>query len=200
MPRYKFLLCVISVVTFSCQLSLEGIATSLPQNPKKKATDSGAKAKSEQPKQERKDRVVGQRNEPPAGDKEEASKDKANEQLLRDRARLILGMLSQEARQWERKDVAAGLQAQIADLLWANEPEPARNILIYAWETARGIEDKKQERSAYRNYSRRADVMRQVLLVAKRRDESLAEKWIEEMAEEKKEGEQAAEKRTRCLR
>jgi len=192
MPRYKFLPHVISVLTLSCQLSLQAIATSLPQKPKK-SVDSSAKAKSEQPEQKGKDRGVGQHNVPPPGVKE-ASNDKANERFLQDRARLILGLLSQEARQWERKDVAAGLQAQIADLLWANGQDQARNILIYAWETARGIEDKKQERSAYRNYSNRADIMRQVLLVAKRRDESLAEKWIEEMAEEKKEGEQAAEK------
>ncbi|MGH9876896.1 MAG: hypothetical protein ACRD5H_04605, partial [Nitrososphaerales archaeon] len=153
MPRYKFLLCMTSIAILSCQLLLQGVAASLPQNQKKKAADSGAKAKSEQTKQERKDRGVDQHDEPTAGDKEEAGKDKGNEQLLRDKARLILGLLSQEARRWERKDVAAGLQAQIADLLWKNETEPARNILIYAWETARSIEDKKQERSAYRNYS-----------------------------------------------
>lgn len=194
MPRHKFLVCLISVVIVGLQLSLQGAAISLPQNQKKKAPDSGAKAKSGQPKQERKDQGTDQNNEPSAGDSEEAGKDEAPERLLRERAKLILSLLSQEARQWEKKDVAAGLQAQVADLLWETDSAPARNILIYAWDTARDIKDKKQERSAYRNYSKRTEVMRKVLIVAKRRDESLAEKWIEEMAEEKKEEKQATEK------
>ncbi|MCI0563128.1 MAG: hypothetical protein MN733_32015, partial [Nitrososphaera sp.] len=106
MPRHKFLVCLISVVIVGLQLSLQGAAISLPQNQKKKAPDSGAKAKSGQPKQERKDQGTDQNNEPSAGDSEEAGKDEAPERLLRERAKLILSLLSQEARQWEKKDVA----------------------------------------------------------------------------------------------
>ncbi|MCI0562914.1 MAG: hypothetical protein MN733_30910, partial [Nitrososphaera sp.] len=195
MPRYKFLLCVISVLIFSCQPFFQGIAIPLPQNQRKKAADSSAKAKSEQPEQRRTDRGDSQHSELLDGDREGAGKDNTHARLLRERAKLILGLLSQEARQWEKKDVAAGLQAQIADLLWESEPASARDILVYAWETARSVEDKKQERSAYRNYSKRIEVMRQIMLVAKRRDEELAEKWIEELAEEKEEDKQPADKK-----
>ncbi len=193
MSQQKFPLCLVSVLIFSCQPLLRGITSPLPQNQKKRAADSGAKARSEQPEHGQADRGDNQRSEPPVGAEGGAGKDKANERILRERAKLILGQLSQEAGQWKKRDAAAGLQAQIADLLWESEPASARDILVNAWETARGVEDKKQERSAYRNYSKRVEVMRQVMLVAKRRDEGLAKKWIEEMAEEKEK--QSAEKK-----
>jgi hypothetical protein len=188
-PQYKFLLCVVSILIFGCQPFLQGTATPLPQNQKKKPADSRAKAKSEEPEQRWADRGDSQHSDQLDGDREGAIKDSAAG-LLPERAKLILGQLSQEAGQWKKKDVAAGLLAQIADLLWENEPASARDILVSAWEKARSVEDKKQERSAYRNYSKRVEVMRQVMLVAKRRDEGLAEKWIEEMADEKEEEKQ----------
>src|SRR5262245_15733725 len=136
MSMYKCLLCALAVSIFSCHPFLEGLANPPAQN-QKKAADS----------------VV----------RDEPDKDKTSEQPLRERAKLILCLLSQESRQWEKKDIAAELQAQIADLLWESDAAPARDILVYAWETAKSVKDKKQERSAYRNQSKRVEVMRQVM-------------------------------------
>ncbi|HZH29674.1 MAG TPA: hypothetical protein VEY11_02710 [Pyrinomonadaceae bacterium] len=106
----------------------------------------------------------------------------------------VLRQTAQESKQWEKKEVAAGVQVIAADLIWDVDADIARDLLVLAWETLSKIEYPKQARSRYRNYSKRASDRREVLYVAKRRDPDLARKWLEEMSVEKKdEGEGTAQ-------
>jgi hypothetical protein len=105
--------------------------------------------------------------------------------LLQMRVVEVLRRTADESKQWEKKDVAAKVQVRAADLLWDADADAARAILSQAWETASKVEEPEREHSQYRNYSRRAEIRREVLLVAKRRDDGLAKKWLDELSQEK---------------
>jgi hypothetical protein len=118
----------------------------------------------------------------------------AARKLLQAKIVEVLRQTAQESKQWEKREVAVSVQVIAADLIWDVDAESARDLLILAWETVGKIEYPKQERSRYRNFSKRAADRREVLLVAKRRDANLAQKWLDEMAGEKKaEGEGLAQ-------
>jgi hypothetical protein len=127
--------------------------------------------------------VVKQDKADPSRDARGAE-DLANK-LLQIRVVEVLRRTADESKQWEKKDVAATVQVRVADLLWDADADTARDILSQAWETASKVEEPQREHSAFRNYSKRTDIRREVLLVAKRRDDALAKKWIDELSQEK---------------
>lgn len=95
----------------------------------------------------------------------------------------ILRATSDSAKEWNDAVEASKIQAQIADLLWDFDAEAGRLCLIKAWETANRIDySKPEERSPYRNTSLRTVIGREVLLVARRRAPDLAQKWLDEIA------------------
>lgn len=125
---------------------------------------------------------------------EGTAEERARRQLLL-RIGDVLRSTSEDARQWKDAAVAADVLAKIADLIWESDPQTARNYLAQAWEKAgRAGEGKQEERSRFRNQSARNDARRDVLLVVRRRAPDLAEKWLEQMAQEA-EGEREAQPR-----
>jgi hypothetical protein len=110
-------------------------------------------------------------------------------QLLR-RIIDVLNSTADEARKWDDKRVAARTQARIADLIWDANPESANNYLKAAWSASASVEEPKVDRSAFVNPSRRNAVRRDVLLVARKRAPELAAKWLQEMVEESKSGDE----------
>lgn len=137
---------------------------------------------------------VAQKKEPQQPNRATAARQKASsDQTEADRRTLItqeiietLRQTASESRNWERKDLAAKAQAEIADLLWDHDIETSRAILISAWQTAKQIEEQKRDRSRYRNRSPLLEVKSGALLVARKRDRRLAEKWLSEIEDERK--------------
>jgi hypothetical protein len=96
----------------------------------------------------------------------------------------VLHITATEAGTWENRASAAKIQAEVADLTWEFDPPNARGYLLQAWETAGKLKEESLSVSAFRNSSRRAETQRAVLLVARKRDQSLAEKWLADLAAE----------------
>ena len=103
----------------------------------------------------------------------------------------VLNSTADEAKKWDDKAIAARTQAQIADLIWDNDPENATTYLRAAWAATTIVEEPKRERSAFVNPSLRNAVRREVLLVARKRAPELAETWLAEIVEESKSAEKA---------
>jgi hypothetical protein len=98
----------------------------------------------------------------------------------------VLSSTADEAKKWDDKGIAARTQAQIADLLWDADREPAINYLKAAWTTATSVKEPKRDRSEVVNPSLRNAIRRDVLLVARKRAPQLASQWLEEIVEESK--------------
>jgi hypothetical protein len=109
-----------------------------------------------------------------------------NKKTLAVQATDILLTVAEGSRKWDNHAAAANIQTQVADLVWDENSDVARGYLVKAWETASTVTDSQQERSPFRNESQQVQARRQVLLVARRRAPILAQKWINEMAEETK--------------
>jgi len=116
----------------------------------------------------------------------DAKADSQNKKLLATSATDLLLTVAEGSRKWDNYAAAANIQAQVADLLWDENSDVARNYLVKAWETTSSITDARQERSSFRNESQKTQARREVLLIARRRAPVLAKKWLEEMAEEAK--------------
>ncbi|HEX6045508.1 MAG TPA: hypothetical protein VFZ22_13540 [Pyrinomonadaceae bacterium] len=101
----------------------------------------------------------------------------------------VLNSTADEAKKWDDKAIAARTQAQIADLIWDNDPENATTYLKAAWAATSIVDEPKRERSAFVNPSLRNAVRREVLLVARKRAPELAETWLAEIVEESKSSE-----------
>jgi hypothetical protein len=106
------------------------------------------------------------------------------EQQARARAWDVLRSVGDDARGWKDTGASARVGAQVADLLWESDADAARVYLVRAWETAARVEESKQTQTRYRNTSPRTEARQQVLLVARRRDRALAERWLGQMADE----------------
>ena len=107
------------------------------------------------------------------------------QQILRILA--ILRATADDTKDWNDAAAASKTQSQIADLMWDFDAEAGRSYLTKAWETSTRIEDPNlQERSRYRNTSLRLLTGRDVILVAKKRAPDLAEKWLDQIANETK--------------
>jgi len=115
-----------------------------------------------------------------------------NEQMAQQfylRALDALRAVAEDAKEWKDSSAAAHAQAQVADLTWEADTGAARGYLLRGWEVAGRVEEAREERSRYRNASARTEARRVVLLVARKRAPELAQKWLEQIAEES-EGEQ----------
>lgn len=104
----------------------------------------------------------------------------AERQELLARLAGVLYSTANDAKDWRDRAAAARVQAQVADLTWELDRTTARSYLQRAWETAGSIED-ENERSPYLNVSKRAEVRRELLLVARRRAPDIAAAWLDEM-------------------
>lgn len=97
----------------------------------------------------------------------------------------VLQATAEGARKWKDERAAARVQAEVADLIWEIDPATARTLLLTAWDKASSArEEKRAERSAYRNQSPQTDTRREVMMVARRRASDLAKRWLREMSEE----------------
>lgn len=98
----------------------------------------------------------------------------------------LLLAVAEGSRKWDNHAAAANIQAQVADLVWDEISGIGRKYLLMSWETTASIAEVQREASPFRNESQKTQARRQVLLIAKRRAPMLAQKWINEMAEEAK--------------
>lgn len=96
----------------------------------------------------------------------------------------VMRSTADDAARWDDKTAAASVQAQVADLMWQVDAEIARQYLVRAWEAASRVEETSGERSRFRNASPRANARQEVMLVARQRAPELAQRWLEQMAEE----------------
>ena len=101
----------------------------------------------------------------------------------------LLESTAEDAKKWDDKAVAARTQAQIADLIWDQDRDNAREFLKAAWSAAAKVVEPKRARSVVVNPSVRNSVRREVLLVARKRAPELAATWLDEMVEESKSAE-----------
>jgi hypothetical protein len=107
------------------------------------------------------------------------------EQQARARAFEVLRSVGDDARGWKDAGASARVGSQVADLVWEADADAARVYLVRAWESAARVEESKQSSlTRYRNTSPRTEARQQVLLVARRRDRALAERWLSQMADE----------------
>jgi hypothetical protein len=118
-----------------------------------------------------------------------AATDKLGQDQLLERIVSVLSSTADAAKKWDDKEVAARILAQIADLIWDVNHEDAISYLKSAWEAAANLEEPKRDRSNFVNPSLRNAVRREVLMVARKCSPELATRWLEEMIEETKEGE-----------
>jgi hypothetical protein len=97
----------------------------------------------------------------------------------------VLRSTADGAKKWKDERAAARVQSEVADLIWEIDPINARSLLISAWDKAASASDeKRRERSAYRNDSAQTNTRREVLMVARKRAPDLAKRWLDELAEE----------------
>ncbi|MCA1579307.1 MAG: hypothetical protein LC794_18325 [Acidobacteria bacterium] len=101
----------------------------------------------------------------------------------------LLDSTAHDAKKWDDKQVAARTLAQIADLIWDQNRDNAREYLKGAWNAAAQVEEPKRERSSVVNPSVRNAVRRDVLIIARKRAPELAATWLDEMVEESKSAE-----------
>ncbi|HEX8745712.1 MAG TPA: hypothetical protein VF717_00830 [Pyrinomonadaceae bacterium] len=104
---------------------------------------------------------------------------------LTSRIASVLRSTAEDAKKWNDERAAARVQSEAADLIWEMEPDAARSLLVAAWGKASSArEERRGERSAYRNESAQTETRREVMMVARRRAPDLAKRWLAEMAEE----------------
>lgn len=95
----------------------------------------------------------------------------------------VLYQTADEAKSWNDVKVSSKVQAQISDLLWDFEPISAESYLIRAWDKAKQAKETEEKPSQFRNYSNRVEASREVLMVARKRNPQLAEKWLKELSD-----------------
>jgi hypothetical protein len=107
---------------------------------------------------------------------------------LRQRARDLAAATADEALKWDDRQAAVRVLAQAADLLWADDPERARAWLTRAWEMTAAVTEESADSEAtrrYRSNSPQAGARATVLAVAQKRDGKLADRLLEQLADEK---------------
>jgi hypothetical protein len=95
----------------------------------------------------------------------------------------ILYQTADQAKGWEDVRISSGIQAQAADLMWDFDPISAEGYLIKAWNKAKQAKESEEKISRFRNVSNRIEVSREVLVVARKRQPELAEKWLKELSD-----------------
>jgi hypothetical protein len=107
---------------------------------------------------------------------------------LRLRARDLAAATADEALKWDDQHAAVRVLAQAADLLWADDPERSRVWLTRAWEMTGMVAEESADSAAtrrYRSNSPQASARATVLAVAQKRDRQLADRLLEQLADEK---------------
>lgn len=94
----------------------------------------------------------------------------------------ILHQTADEAKGWDDIRISSKTQAQVADLLWDFDSVSAENYLVRAWEKAKQAKESREKPSKFRNSSNRVTIGSEVLLVARKRQPLLAEKWLKELS------------------
>lgn len=125
-----------------------------------------------------------QRESPPAKTTNEADVQASLLEQQRQRVFAALRSVADGAREWKDPIAASKAQAQIADLMWDGDPESGRLYLVKAWETAARVADASQTKSQFRNSSQKTTARREVILVARKRANDLAKKWLAQLAED----------------
>ncbi|MGI9055831.1 MAG: hypothetical protein ACR2F2_08530 [Pyrinomonadaceae bacterium] len=95
----------------------------------------------------------------------------------------VLYQTADEVRNLDDAKASANIQAKIADLLWNYDPISAKSILIKGWDKAKQVKETDAKSNRFRNTSNRIDGSREILLVARKREPELAEKWLKELAD-----------------
>lgn len=95
----------------------------------------------------------------------------------------VLYQTADEAKNWDDAKSSANIQAKIADLLWDYDAISAKNILIKGWDKAKEVKESDEKSNRFRNTSNRVDSSREILLVARKREPELAEKWLKELSD-----------------
>lgn len=95
----------------------------------------------------------------------------------------ILHQTADEAKGWDDIKISSKIQAQVADLLWDFDPVSAENYLVRAWDKAKQAKESGEKPSKFRNSSNRVTIGSEVLLVARKRQPILAEKWLKELSD-----------------
>jgi hypothetical protein len=96
----------------------------------------------------------------------------------------VLASTAEDAKKWDDSGLAAKAQSQIADLIWDENSEKALEYLKEAWVAAAKVKEPNRVRSTFMNPSLRNSIRREVLLIARKRSPELANRWLEEIAQE----------------
>lgn len=110
----------------------------------------------------------------------------AQRQELSMRSIDVLHSIAREAKDWKNTNAAASMLTQISDLTWHENAATARAYLVQAWELTERIEGAKEESNNFRNQVPRTGARREVIMVARKHAPDLAQKWLEQMAEDDK--------------
>src|SRR2546423_14738744 len=100
-----------------------------------------------------------------------------------------LQSLAIEARSYRDEPLRARVQARVADALWDQDKEGARNLFRRAWDVAEGLETGTAAATASapgrlsqnRPARPRANLRREILQLAARRDAALGEEFLRRM-------------------
>jgi hypothetical protein len=112
---------------------------------------------------------------------------------VKSRARDLAASVADQALKWDDKQAAVRVLAQAADLLWRDNPERARAWLTRAWETTAELADEAADSSIrrFRNTSSQSQARAAVLIVAQKYDRPLADRLLNELADESKQPQHA---------
>jgi hypothetical protein len=105
---------------------------------------------------------------------------------LRSQARDLAASTADEALNWEDKQAAVRVLSQAADILWADYPERSREWLTRAWALTGNVssEDGDNAVRRFRSNSPRSRARATVLTVAQKHDRLLADRLLEQVADE----------------
>lgn len=92
--------------------------------------------------------------------------------FLREQAILALHQLLEEAKSYENKSLQIRVKARVADLLWTDEPQNAREIVTNANNEIPGIKQEQTERHALRS---------EIISIIRNHDPTLAAKIIDQV-------------------
>lgn len=116
---------------------------------------------------------------------QKTKKNDAELQQRRATAMSVLQSLAIEARSYTDEPLRARVQAQIADVLWSYDKEAARTLFRRAWDVAEALDQAGassnlvgQRRNSGARAQPRANLRREILQLASRRDHALGEEFL----------------------
>lgn len=116
-------------------------------------------------------------------DNQKTRKNDAELQQRRAAAMSVLQSLAIEARSYNDEPLRARVQAQIADVLWSRDKEAARTLFRRAWDVAETLDQATNstpagQRPRNGRTQPRANLRREILQLASRRDHALGEEFL----------------------